>query len=108
MQARCERTPSASRQCTGERDRCTSPPSRAGRLPDAEVRAAGVVATDRGHSARVRADVARPGLRDVKGAVGIRAHAWDGLDVDGGSLLLPDVPEREARLTVTNCNGVHQ
>lgn len=72
------------------------------------MRAAGVVATDRGHSARVRADVARPGLGDVKGAVGIRAHAWDGLDVDGGSLLLPDVPEREARLTVTNCNGVNQ
>lgn len=89
----------------GGRDcRTDQPPGYAGRLPDAEVRAAGVVAPDRGHSAGVRADVARPGLGDVKGAVGIRAHAWDRLDIDGGSLLLPDVPERETMQAHSGCD----
>lgn len=65
--------------------------------PDAEVRAAGVVASDRGDSAGVGADVARPGLGDVQGAVGVGAHARDGLHVDGHALLLPHVSGREAR-----------
>lgn len=66
-----------------------------GRLPDAQVGAPGVVAPHRGHSARVGADVARPGLGDVEGAVGIHPHTWDRLDVDHGSLLFPDVPGTE-------------
>lgn len=37
-----------------------------GLLPDTEVRAAGVVASNRGHSACVGAYVTRPGLGDVK------------------------------------------
>lgn len=97
----------AFRPCTGGRDcRTDQPPGYTGRLPDAEVRAAGVVAPDRGHSAGVRADVARPGLGDVKGAVGIHAHAWDRLDVDGGSLLLPDVPERETMQAHSGCDNL--
>jgi len=52
------------------------------RLPDTEVGAAGVVAADGGHSAGVRADVARPGLGDVEGAVRLQPHAGDGQDVD--------------------------
>lgn len=67
-----------------------------GILPDTQVGAPGVVASDRGHSARVGADVARPGLGDVKGAVGIHPHAWDRLDVDHGSLFFPDVPGIES------------
>lgn len=102
MQARCG-TPSTLRLCTGEQDGSHG----SGRSPDTEVRAAGVVASHRGHPARVRADVARPGLGDVKGAVGIHAHAWDGVHVDGGSLLLPDVPEREARL-ILGCDKLQK
>lgn len=65
--------------------------------PDAEVRAAGVVAPDRGDSAGVGADVTRPGLGDVQGAVGVGAHARYDLHVDGHALLLPHVSGREAR-----------
>lgn len=71
-----------------------------GWLPDAEVRAAGVVAADGGHSARVRAYVTRPGLGDVKGAVGIHPHAGDGLDVDHRALFFPDMPRIQCQSSV--------
>lgn len=85
-----ERPPPAPRLRTSKRERKHS-------SPDAQVGAARVVAADRGHSAGVGADVARPGLGDVQGAVGVGAHARDGLHADGRALLLPDVPARDAR-----------
>lgn len=63
-----------------------------GASPDTEVSAAGVVASDRSDSARVGADVARPGLGDVEGAVCVQADARGGLDVDEDALFLPDMP----------------
>lgn len=66
--------------------------SKGGGLPDTEVRAAGVVAADGDDSARVRADVTWPGLRDVEGAVSVQTDARDGLDVDHWTIFLPDVP----------------
>lgn len=54
--------------------------------------AAGVVPSDRGDPARVRADVAGPRLGDVQGAVYVQSHARDGLHVDHRAVFFPDVP----------------
>lgn len=64
-------------------------------IPDSEVCAARVVATDGGDSAGVGADVAGPGLGDVEGAVAIETHARDGLNLDHGAFFLPNVPETQ-------------
>lgn len=61
-------------------------------LPDTEVGAAGVVAPDGDDLAGVGADVARPGLGDVQGAVSIQPDPRDAVHADGHPVLLPDVP----------------
>lgn len=55
--------------------------------------AARVIASRRQHPAGVRADVPRPRLRDVQGAVFVETDAGAALRAQGGPVLLPDVPE---------------
>ena len=74
---------------------------KAGRLPDAEVRAARVISAHGGHSASVGANVTWPGLGDVEGAVGIQPHAGEGLHVDRQALLFPDVPGTQCWTSVS-------
>lgn len=73
---------------------------RSGGLPDTEVCAPGVVSTNGGDSARVRAYVAWPGLGDVEGAICIQSHARNGLNVDNCSLFLPDMPGTQSHQSV--------
>lgn len=65
-----------------------------GWLPDTEVRAVGVVATDGPHLARVSAYVTWPGLGDVKGPIDVKPHAWDWLDVDHWAIFFPHMPRK--------------
>lgn len=78
-----------------QREKVKGSSENAGGLPDTEVSVAGVVASDRGDPACVRADVAGPGLGDVQGAVCLQAHAGNGLHVDHGAVFFPDVPGKK-------------
>lgn len=61
-------------------------------IPDSEVGATGVIASDWGHPAGVCSDVARPRLGDVQGPVGILPQAGRRAHVNHRAALLPHVP----------------
>lgn len=61
--------------------------------PDTQVGTARVIASGGQHPTGVRADVPRPRLRDVQGAVFVKTDAGVVLGAQGGPILLPDVPK---------------
>lgn len=72
-------------------------PGRAGwpPLPDTQVGPTGIVAPGREHPAGVGADVPRPSLRDVQGAISVQADPRVVVRGQRGSILLPDIPENQ-------------